>query len=268
MAIDSDPHYSPIGVFDAGIGSYAVVEKLHQKYPKQDLIYLADRRSFPYGDKSFQQLFNATHSASNYLISQGCRCLVLASNAPSIVVISELKKHISVPIFGIEPPLAKACKSSKHKKVVMLGVNSMVSSNQFRSFIERERLRECDVYGINASPLVELVENFSFIKNPQITQNIVSEFIHHILNEHPKIDVITLSSTHLPWLKPFFIKAAPHISFLDPADDLVLGIKPVITEGAGSVKCIATANECYQLDDFNRALLSLNTGLAAELVII
>ena len=260
--------YSPIGVFDAGIGSYAIVEKLHDKYPNQDLLYLADRRSFPYGEKNFQELFNATLSASEYLISQGCRCLVLASNAPSIVVMRELKKHVPVPIFGIEPPLANACRISKEKKVAVLGVNSMVSSNEFLSFVEREKLYGCDVYGINASSLVELVENFSFINNREKTQVAVSNFINSLLDEHPRIDVITMSSTHLPWLEPYFKEAAPKIKFLDPADTLAEEVKPLVSEGTGTIKCVATESVRYQLLDFNKALISLNTGLIADLVII
>ncbi|WP_280570224.1 hypothetical protein [Chromohalobacter sp. 296-RDG] len=42
----------PIAVFDAGIGSYAIVAEIHRQLPNQDIIYLADRASFPYGDKS------------------------------------------------------------------------------------------------------------------------------------------------------------------------------------------------------------------------
>ena len=41
-----------IAVFDAGLGSYAIVEAIKKAYPKQDIIYFADRKSFPYGTKT------------------------------------------------------------------------------------------------------------------------------------------------------------------------------------------------------------------------
>ncbi|WKX25393.1 glutamate racemase [Tatumella ptyseos] len=259
---------SPIGVFDAGIGSYAILERLRKKYPKQDFIYLADRRSFPYGEKSYQELLDATLSASQYLISQGCCSLVLASNAPSIVVMDALKEKLTVPIFGIEPPIAKACSLSQSKHIAVLGVNSMVSSHEFSSFIKKSTFEGCTVYGINASSLVELVENFSFIRHKERTQNIVSAFIDRSLQQFPNLDVMTLSSTHLPWLKPFFNHAAPQITFLDPADELVLKVEPLISQGTGSVRCIATDNHHYPLCEFNEALRSLNTGLVADSVAI
>ena len=42
-----------------------------------------------------------------------------------------------------------------------------------------------------------------------------------LLRQHPGVDVCTLSSTHLPWLRAFFEQAAPQVQFLDPAQSVV-----------------------------------------------
>lgn len=257
---------SPIGVFDAGIGSYAIVEKLRKSYPQQDLIYLADRKQFPYGKKNYRQLLDATLSASQFLLSEGCSAVVLASNAPSIVVMQELKQQLPVPLLGVEPPLAEACLVSVNQQVIVLGVESMVSSEAFSRFLDRETVAGCSVSGINASSLVGLVEDFSFIHQPQKTQQLVSDFITAMLQAYPQTDVVTMSSTHLPWLKPYFTSAAPQIAFLDPADTLVSNIAPLVTTGRGVTRCIATESRQYPVHEFNIALASLNTGLVAELV--
>ena len=36
---------NPIAIFDAGLCSYAIVEAVHKAYPKQDIIYFADRKN-------------------------------------------------------------------------------------------------------------------------------------------------------------------------------------------------------------------------------
>jgi len=41
--------HRPIAVFDAGIGSYAIVAEIRKRLPRQDILYFADRASFPYG---------------------------------------------------------------------------------------------------------------------------------------------------------------------------------------------------------------------------
>ena len=48
--------HRPVAVFDAGIGSYAIVAEIHKAFPKQDILYFADRASFPYGGKGREQL--------------------------------------------------------------------------------------------------------------------------------------------------------------------------------------------------------------------
>ena len=37
----------PIAVFDAGIGSYAIARQIADRFLDQDVIYFADRASFP-----------------------------------------------------------------------------------------------------------------------------------------------------------------------------------------------------------------------------
>ena len=38
---------NPIAVFDAGLGSYAIVEAIKKAYPQQDILYFADSRILP-----------------------------------------------------------------------------------------------------------------------------------------------------------------------------------------------------------------------------
>jgi glutamate racemase len=47
--------HKPIAVFDAGIGSYSAVATIRNRFPQQDIIYFADRASFPYGAKSLAE---------------------------------------------------------------------------------------------------------------------------------------------------------------------------------------------------------------------
>lgn len=257
---------SPIGVFDAGIGSYAIVEKIRMNYPTQDIIYLADRNNFPYGKKNYSSLLKATLDASIFLSSQGCSSIVLASNAPSIIVMKDLEKLSPIPILGIEPPIKSACELSNTKNIIVLGVESMISSKEFQNFLKNNEINNCKVYGENASSLVSLVEDFSFINDPKKTQMLVSNFMESIITRYPNVDTITMSSTHLPWLESFFKNSMPNLNFLDPADTVIQRILPHISKGSGTTYCIATENDDYTLVDFNRALQGLKTNLAAKLV--
>ncbi|WP_294901482.1 hypothetical protein [Tatumella sp. UBA2305] len=77
---------------------------------------------------------------------------------------------------------------------------------------------------------------------------------------------MTLPSTHQPWLKLYFVSAAPQIAFLDRADILVSNIAPLVTNDEGVTCCNATENRQSPLEEFNLALASLDTDLVTALV--
>src|SRR5476649_173004 len=256
----------PIGVFDAGIGSYAIVEKIRKSYPSQDIVYLADRKSFPYGAKDHGELLTVTRQATEYLFQYGCSAVVLASNAPSIVVMEDLLKLASLLVIGVLPPVKEACRHSMTRNIAVLGVRSMVESPEFKKYVIENTLEGCAISGINASELVDLVEDFSFLNDHEKTQRVVSKFLEKQLETQPNIDVMTMSSTHLPWLKAFFLQAQPQITFLDPADSVIEEIRPYVTHGDGIIDCIATESPQFPIKTFNEALLGLKTGLIAKLI--
>ena len=76
---------SPVLVFDAGIGSYDIAERIHHAFPQQDVLYLADREAFPFGSKSTEELLRVISATLEYGKTQyGVNTVVLASNTPSI----------------------------------------------------------------------------------------------------------------------------------------------------------------------------------------
>lgn len=120
--------YRPIAVFDAGIGSYAIVAEIRKAMSRQDIVYLADRASFPYGAKSRSELLSIMRRTIGFLNSYDPSAIGVASNAPSIMVLDELRENAPVPIFGVLPPLREALALSKSARVGIMGVRSMVKA--------------------------------------------------------------------------------------------------------------------------------------------
>jgi len=257
--------HRPIGIFDAGIGSYAVVERVRARFPLQDLVYFADRASFPYGTKTPAELLASVRSATEYLSGEGCVAVVLASNAPSVVVLDALRAAVAVPVIGIFPPVREAIERSRSKQVAVLGVRSMIVSEAMRSYAENYRTPESRVLLVDASPLVDLVENFIFLNDPLSTREIVSRFIEEVRRANPDVDVMTMSSTHLPWLKSFFQSAAPDVVFLDPADAVLEELHPYTSVALGQTCVVATETTEFSLEKFNAALRSLGVSHQARL---
>lgn len=229
----------PIGVFDAGIGSFAIAELIRKHYPSQDILYFADRASFPYGAKTKAELSLSISRAINKLTELGASAIVLASNAPSVVVLHDLRPNLTIPVLGIFPPVAEAIAASTSKYVAVLGVKSMVDSAEMVAYIAHESTGGL-AHAINASSLVELVETGKFLTDAAETQREVNQFMADVKHKYPLVDTCTLSSTHLPWLAQFFERAATGMRFLDPAEKVIGALAPYVFEGTGQTICIAT----------------------------
>ena len=159
----------PIAVFDAGLGSYAIVEAIRKAYPQQDIIYFADRKSFPYGAKTIEELKTIIEKSVDFLLEKGASFIVLASNAPSITVLDKIKNKNKV--IGIYPPL-KNVLNDRRKNTLIIGAKVMIESSELQDYIKREVGNSYKQFHVeNASPLIQLIENGDFINN-MICRNI------------------------------------------------------------------------------------------------
>ncbi|MDH6230564.1 glutamate racemase [Mesorhizobium soli] len=134
-----------------------------------------------------------------------------------------------------------------------------------REYVGRHQCDPANVALINASPLVDLVEDGSFLFDPIGTQDRVSHFMSDLAREHPLIDVFTLSSTHLPWLAGFFSAAQPDGIFLDPAKDIVSGLAAG-HEGNGIVRGLVTESPRFDLKSLQAMLNSIGVDIPLEAV--
>ncbi|MDR0225156.1 MAG: aspartate/glutamate racemase family protein [Burkholderiaceae bacterium] len=266
-AISAHDLHAPIGVFDAGIGSYGLVQVVRRHFPQQDILYLADRASFPYGAKSRRALAQVVDKAIHALAERGAQAVVLASNAPSVMVLDEVAPRHRLPVLGIYPPVARALEATRSGQVALLGVRSLVQSREIQAYVQREA-RGRPVALVDASSLVALVEDGSFLSRPEDTWRQVAAFMAQLLRDHPGTDVCTLSSTHLPWLQPCFEAAAPGVRFLDPAESLVPQLAPHVrthaSGRAGMTLCLATASEAQPLQGLVEMLDLLGVDLQPQ----
>ncbi len=118
----------------------------------------------------------------------------------------------------------------------------------------------------NASPLIQLIESGYFINNIEKTENTIKKFIKTCEEKYGKLDSITLSSTHLPWLSSYFQKIIPEAKLYDPADSLVKAIKNYTSEGEGKVHSIISESEKYPADEFLKILDILKIKLDYEII--
>ena len=204
-----------IVVFDSGLGSLSIIKAI-QKKTKSDIIYLADKKNFPYGKKTKSQLYKIVSDTIKKISERfDPDVIVLASNTPSLLFKEKLPKNI----ITVLPPLEKI---QKPGNIAILATEIVAKSKELDNYIsEFNDLK--GVWKINCSELVELVESGKFLTDEK---NCVKTILK-VLKDEFKVNQIkfaTLSSTHLPFLLPFMKKYFKKVEFLDPADDVAMKI--------------------------------------------
>jgi len=228
-----------IAVFDSGLGSLSIIKPI-QKQIKCDIIYFADSKNFPYGKKSVKELRNLTLQTVSMLQNEFIpELIIVASNTLSLTLNSHTKN-----ILTILPPLNEAKKITKLNSVAILATESIVKSNLLDAYIKKFKMNNVKIIKINASPLVDLVEHGYFYSDSDLCKDIIRKLLTSKLSKH-SVDVVILSSTHLPFLLKFFEEIFPHVNFIDPANSLATKIKKkyfIYSNKKNSLKIFTSGN--------------------------
>jgi len=208
-----------IVVFDSGLGSLSVIKPI-QKQIKCDIIYFADSKNFPYGKKSIKEIRNITLQTISELQNLFTpELIIVGSNTLSLTIDSHTKNTLLVL-----PPLNEAKKITKLNSIAILATESVVKSNLLDKYIKKFEMDDTRITQINASPLVDLVEHGTFYSDPDLCKDLIKKLLTSKLSKN-SIDVVILSSTHLPFLLKLFKEIFPHVYFIDPSPFLAKKIK-------------------------------------------
>jgi len=204
-----------IAVFDSGFGSLSIIQPI-QKTTKSEIIYFADQNNFPYGKKSKSQLYKIIIQTIDLLKTRfNPDLIVVGSNTPTLL----FEKIFSSKVIGVLPPLKEATKITKTNNIAILTTQSAMKSKELTNYVKKNISKKYQIKKINASSLIELVESGKFISNQKFCKKIIKKTLNNVFSEN-NIDVATLSSTHLPFLKKLLKKEFPKVTFLDPAQDV------------------------------------------------
>lgn len=193
-----------IGVFDSGYGGLTVLSEIKSKMPKYDFIYLGDNARTPYGNRSFERVYEFTLEAVKWFFKQGCRLVILACNTASAKALRSIQQ-IDLPkidlnnrVLGVIRPTAEyVSKLSQSGHIGIMGTEGTIQSKSYE--IEINKLHPQMIVTGEACPMwVPLVENREY--NKPGADYFIKKHIDNILSKDPVIDTIILGCTHYPLL--------------------------------------------------------------------
>jgi glutamate racemase len=210
---------NPIGVFDSGYGGLTILSEIRKLMPEYDYLYLGDNARAPYGNRSFEVVYEYTLEAVKMLFDQGCHLVILACNTASAKALRSIQQQDlptlgpSKRVLGVIRPSAEEIGTNTHTKHV--GILATEGTVQSRSYIlELQKFAPEIVVNQHACPLwVPLIENNK--QDSAAGKQIIADDLNSLLQKDPEIDAIVLGCTHYPLIQSYLESLVPsHINII------------------------------------------------------
>ncbi len=214
---------SKIGVFDSGYGGLTILKSLVNALPQMHFVYLGDNARAPYGDRSFDTVYQYTRDCVQWLFEHDCDLVILACNTASAKALRQIqqvdlpKRNDHKRVLGVIRPTTESIDEfTKSKHIGILGTQGTVKSESYK--IEIAKFFPNISVTQQACPIwVHLVEND--LLGHAGTDYFVKYHIDQLLSEDMQIDTIVLACTHYPLLMESILKVVPeHVHVLSQGD--------------------------------------------------
>ncbi len=207
----------PIGVFDSGYGGLTILHDMRLLLPQYDYLYLGDNARSPYGNRSFEVVYEYTRQAVRALFDRGCRLIILACNTASAKALRSIQQ-CDLPtiapdrrVLGIIRPTAEMIGNvTRSRHVGILATEGTVLSRSYDLEIAKffpditVTSQACPLW----AALVEAGEAESAGADYFVEKELTT-----LLNRDKEIDTILLGCTHYPLLMS---KLVHHLAALRP----------------------------------------------------
>ncbi len=188
---------NPIGIFDSGVGGLGIFKEIATRLPHHDLIYCADNKNFPFGEKTAEQLKQINARILDFLITKhDIKLAVIACNTSSTSSLAYLREHFSIPIVGVVPVVKPACQLTKTKKVAIMATPFTAHSDYQKELIAKYA-GDTQVLSIPCADLVGLIEHGQF--DDPLMINTLRRYVQPALDAG--VDVVGLACTHYPFVR-------------------------------------------------------------------
>lgn len=202
-----------IGIFDSGFGGLTVFKSIANKLPQYDYIYLGDNARSPYGDHSYETVYQYTLECVEWLFAKGCPLVILACNTASAKALRTIQqvdlpnKYPNHRVLGVIRPTAEVIGNyTNTKHIGVMGTRGTVNSESYPIEIGhffpdyKVHQQACPMW----VPIIENSEHES-----EGADYFVNEYIKALLLQSLEIDCILLACTHYPLLIPKIEKYLP-----------------------------------------------------------
>jgi len=222
---------SPIGVFDSGMGGLSVLREIHRLLPHENLIYIADSKHAPYGDRSTQHVKKRSQKIAIFLLEKNIKILVVACNTATAIAVEILRQQLPIPVIGLEPAIKPGVKMSKTGVIGVLATQRTIESQRLHG-LTLQYAPHTKVLAQACPGLVEKVEANHL--NHYDTKQLIKQYTQPLLQQNA--DTIILGCTHYPFLHQTISKIVGNdIQLIDTGKPVAQQLQRVLQQNGLSI---------------------------------
>ncbi len=245
-------HPGPIGVFDSGYGGLTILNEIRRQLPQYDYLYLGDNARAPYGNRSFEVVYEFTRQAVMKLFERGCHLVVLACNTASAKALRSIQQNLLLEIapdrrvLGIIRPTAEMMgEFTKTRHIGILATEGTVRSQSYD--LEIGKLFPDIKVSSQACPLwAALVEANE--ADSEGADYFVKKRLDQLLEKDSQIDTIVLGCTHYPLLLNSIRRnCPPHIQIISQGKFVANSLKDYLLRHSEVDSMCTKHGSCHYL---------------------
>lgn len=198
-----------IGIFDSGFGGLSIFREIRRLMPEYDYVFLGDNLRAPYGDRSFEEVFDFTNQAVGRLFEMDCPLVILACNTASAKALRNIQQTVlpfsddpSRRVLGvIRPTIERVPNLTYGGHIGLIATRATVSSQSYEMELEKYNRQQSAGTPLSITshacprwvPLIE-----SGLLDSPVLYDEVRRDLSALLEADPEIDTIILGCTHYP----------------------------------------------------------------------
>ena len=224
----SDTHTTDtraIGVFDSGVGGLTVLHECLVNLPHEDYIYLGDTGNFPYGPKSLSEVRGLAFWATDLLVRQGVKLIIVACNSAAAAALPQLQATFATPIIGVVIPGARgAVQETRNRRVGIMATEATVRSNSYQQALHTLDAG-LEIFPVACPRLAPLIQAGDVCSEE--TEAAAREYVA-VLKE-AGTDTVILGCTHYPLITPMLRRLLGRkVSLINSAEETVREVGEIL----------------------------------------
>ncbi len=202
--------------------------EVRRRLPRESVVYLADGKNCPYGDRTKEEIATLTRRAVVELIEHGVKLIVVACNTATAVAIDALREEFDIPFVGMEPAVKPAALATKTGTIGILATRASLAGDLFLSTSAKYASGVRVVTAVGEG-FVEAVEE-GREQSPEV-RTTVEEVLLPLVEAGA--DQIVLGCTHYPFLEEVMREVVGErgVTFVNPAPAVARRVEWLLEQG-------------------------------------